>query len=131
MIQIIEKGTYCLFRTKRLNKILHLNKRTYAWIETPSVGEILVTTRKLHKTDYILSIGNYVVYDVSDEPDFSDQQHLELEVGNGKWQGYLLLSGLPTSEHKRVRIIPTHEVINDSPVMRKQKLDVKEAYYVI
>jgi hypothetical protein len=41
--------------------------------------------------------------------------HLELEVGEGYWQGYLLLSGLPNDDHKRARIIPTTETITTNP----------------
>jgi hypothetical protein len=38
--------------------------------------------------------------------------HLELSIGKGQWQGYLLLTGLPTNKKRRNRIIPTKEVIS-------------------
>jgi hypothetical protein len=87
----------------------------YAWVEPAKMGEILVYSHKVHKTDCILSMGHFVMYDVEDEPKLSDQLHLELEVGINHWQGYLLLTGLPNSEHKRSRIIPTIETITANP----------------
>lgn len=83
----------------------------YAWVKPANIGEILVATHKVHKTDYILSMGSYTLYKVEDEPHLSDHTHLELEVGQGTWQGYLLLTGLPTDSHIRGRIIPTNETI--------------------
>jgi hypothetical protein len=46
-----------------------------------------------------------------DEAHLTDQQHLELNVGDHTWQGYLLPTGLPTPDKKRVRIIATNEGI--------------------
>lgn len=112
MIKLLKEGTYRLIETKRQTKILNLdNTETFAWINAREIGEILVETHQQHKTDCILAIGKYKIYDVENEPNFSDQQHLELSVGGNKWQGYLLLSGLPTETKKKNRIIPTHEVI--------------------
>jgi hypothetical protein len=37
--------------------------------------------------------------------------HLELSLGKGVWQGYLLLTGLPTAVKIRRRIVPANEVI--------------------
>ena len=54
------------------------------------------------------------LYKVKDEPNFVDLFHLELLVGEGVWQGYLLPTGLPTAEKKRNRIIPAKEVITKS-----------------
>ena len=111
MIQVLEEGQYHLTQTKRQINILTLNKRSFAWINVAEIGEILVTTHKRHKTDAILAIGRYRLYEVKDEPDLTDLQHLELYVGNNTWQGYLLTTGLPTDEKKKNRIIPTQEII--------------------
>lgn len=111
MISVFQQGTYQLIETKGQTKILYLGDETYAWIEPIDIGEILVYSHNMHKTDCVLSIGDYYVYDVVDEPKLSDQQHLELETGNKSWQGYLLLTGLPTDEKIKGRIIPTNEVI--------------------
>lgn len=115
MITLLRSGHYTLIETKHGNKILSLDKDTYAWVRPAEIGEILVVTHKAHKTDYILSMGNYRIYDVDDEPDLSDQMHLELKVNADIWQGYLLLSGLPSEHHKRGRIIPTSETITTNP----------------
>lgn len=112
MIQLIKSGQYRLIETKRQTKILILDsKKTYAWINADRIGEILITSHRSHVTDNILSTGAYRIYDVKKEPDLSDQLHLELFVGEGTWQGYLLPTGLPTDEDKRNRIIPTGEII--------------------
>ncbi|HRJ06076.1 MAG TPA: hypothetical protein PK096_00710 [Candidatus Saccharibacteria bacterium] len=112
MIKLVRSGTHTLFETKHHIKILALDNDQYAWVEPPQIGEILVTSRSNHKTDCVLSIGDYRLYKVVDEPHLSDHIHLELEVGRGQWQGYLLLTGLPSRSKNRVRIIPTTEVIS-------------------
>lgn len=115
MITLQSLGVYKLIETRRHNKILYLDNYTYAWVEAPNIGEILVTSHKVHKTDCVLSLGRYRLYDVQNEPRLTDQIHLELETGRKQWQGYLLLTGLPDSQKKRGRIIPTEEVITANP----------------
>jgi hypothetical protein len=115
MIKIIQDGSYQLIETKGQTKILNLDdKKFFAWVNAADIGEILVTSQNIHKSDCILSIGKYRLYEVNEEPEFADLQHLELFVGNGIWQGYLLPTGLPTKQKKRNRIIPTNEVITKS-----------------
>lgn len=112
MIRVKKTGSYVLIETKEQTKILVLdNKNTFAWINAEGIGEILVASHNIHKVDVILAVGKYRIYDVNDEPKFSDQLHLELSVGDGVWQGYLLPTGLPSGVKKRNRIIPTREVI--------------------
>jgi hypothetical protein len=115
MITLLKTGLYKLIETKHQTKILYLDGNIYAWVETTGIGEILVTSHKVHKTDCVLSTGHYLLYDVENEPHLTDQIHLELEVGKDYWQGYLLLTGLPGEEKKRVRIIPTNEIITGNP----------------
>lgn len=114
MITLNRDGRYKLIETKANIKVLYLDNATYAWVEPVAIGEILVYSHTAHKADCVLSIGSYKLYTVKDEPKLSDHIHLELEVGEGQWQGYLLLSGLPDETHKRARIIPTHEVITSN-----------------
>ena len=117
MIKILQEGNYSLIETKKQTKILTLinnDKKTYAWINAGDIGEILVFSHKSHETDAILSMGKYRMYDVKDEPNLTDLIHLELLVGEGAWQGYLLLNGLPTNTKRRNRIIPTEEIITKS-----------------
>ncbi len=111
MIGLYRSGFYKLIETKQHTKVLYLDHAVYAWIEPAKFGEILVVSHKPHKADCVLSLGHYFIYDVKDEPHVSDHVHLELDVGRGYWQGYLLLTGLPTDEKIRARIVPTHEVI--------------------
>ena len=111
MITSLRQGFYKLIETKRHTKVLYLDNDTYAWVEPANIGEILVSSHRTHKADCILSMGHYHLYDVVDEPAFSDQMHLELEAGKNVWQGYLLLTGLPDRHKKRARIIPTQETI--------------------
>lgn len=115
MIKVLRSGTYELLETKAQTKILILDtKKTFAWVNIRTIGEILVTSHKVHKTDTTLAVGTYRLYNVENEPKLSDQIHLELALGQGLWQGYLLPTGLPTKTDKRNRIIPTHEVITKS-----------------
>ncbi|CAN5134623.1 hypothetical protein BH11PAT1_BH11PAT1_6620 [soil metagenome] len=117
MIKLLQEGRYNLIETKGQTKVLILDeKKTYAWVNAADIGEILVTSHKSHVTDNILAIGRYRLYDVKKEPDLTDLKHLELHVGNGSWQGYLLPTGLPNEKKKRNRIIPTNEVITKSIV---------------
>jgi len=118
MITLSRSGTYQLFETKHYHKILSLDDVVYAWVEAKSIGELLVMTHRAHKTDCLLATGDYHLYSVDEEPRLSDQLHLELEVGRGQWQGYLLLSGLPDDQKKRGRIIPTSEIITGHPTFR-------------
>jgi hypothetical protein len=115
MIMLQRIGLYKLIETKHNNKILYLDNNIYAWVEPARIGEILVVSHKVHKTDCILSMGHYYLYDVDNEPKLSDQLHLELEVGNNHWQGYLLPTGLPDAHHIRGRIIPTIETVTTNP----------------
>lgn len=112
MIKIIESGTYKLIETAKQTKILIINgRRTFAWVNADAIGEILVTSHKKHKTDHVLSLGNYRLYEVKNEPKLTDLLHLELHAGNGVWQAYLLPLGLPNGGKARSRIIPTKEEI--------------------
>jgi hypothetical protein len=111
MISLQKSGLYKLIETKHHTKILYLDNDTYAWVEPPDIGEILVASYAMHKTDCVLGIGRYRLYDVDDELYLSDHPHLELEVGGDHWQGYVLLTGLPDRQKRRSRIIPTPETI--------------------
>lgn len=114
MIRTIAGGQYQIIETWGYTRILILEGQTrnaYAWVNAKGIGEILITTHKEHHADYFIAIGKYRLYEVKDEPDLTDQIHLELFVGEGLWQGYLLPAGLPTDEKKRNRIIPTKEII--------------------
>lgn len=116
MIKLVDDGSYTLIETHKHIKILNLGeKKVYAWINAAGIGEILVASHNPHKTDHILAIGKYRMYEVKDEPKLTDLTHLELLVGNGVWQGYLLTKGLPNvNTRNRVRIIPTLEIITKS-----------------
>lgn len=111
MITRLQTGLYKLIETKHHVKILYLDDSVYAWPETKQYGEMLVVSHKPHKTDCVLGLGQYNIFNVVNEPDVSDHIHMELQVGAEHWQGYLLLTGLPDDRKKRGRIIPTNEVI--------------------
>ncbi len=114
MIKLIQKGKYQLLETKNQTKILILDnseKQTFAWVNLKNIGEILVTSHKNHITDTILSLGNYKLFLVKNEPNLVDTYHLELSVGFGKIQPYFLPTGLPDNKDKRNRIIPAKEKV--------------------
>ena len=108
----MQHGEYRLIETRSATKILKLNGvRSFAWINAKNIGEILISTFKMHIADYTLCIGNYRLYEVREEPEIVDGFHLELFVGEDTWQGYLLPTGLPTKKKIRNRIIPTKELL--------------------
>ncbi len=111
MIRLLRSGHYELLETKAQTKVLVLNSKIYAWINAAGIGEILVTSHNPPHADTILALGEFRLYAVDDEPQLSDQRHLELAVGEDVWQGYLLPTGLPTNRKKRSRVIPTEEAI--------------------
>ncbi len=114
MIQITREGRYELIETKKNIKILKLDdSQVFAWPETKAYGEMLVTSHNPHRADAILSSGRYKLYKVKEESSLTDLEHLELETGENQWQGYLLLTGLPTDKKIRSRIIPTKQVITN------------------
>ena len=115
MIKLLKSGNHKLIETKHNTKVLYLDDDVYAWVEPPSIGEILVSSHETHRADCVLSVGAYHIFSVKNEPHLSDNMHLELEVGRNVWQGYLLLTGLPDENKKRARIIPTMEIITGNP----------------
>lgn len=116
MIRLIKQGAYTLIETKGQTKILTLDVDTYAWVHAHDIGELLVASHKQHTVDHILSVGRYRLYEVKNEPKLTDLLHLELHAGDGIWQGYLLLTGLPNENKHRNRIVPTKEIISKSTV---------------
>jgi len=112
MIKLIKKGKYTLVETRSDAKVLTLDGKSYVWIFSRSIGEMLISTHKQHKTDQKLSKGEYRLYEVVNEPKLVDTLHLELAIGEGDWQGYLLITGFPQNKKMRSRIIPTEEVIS-------------------
>jgi len=121
MISLRTIGAHRLVQTKkRHTKVLHLEDKAYAWIDFENIGEILVAARNDHSVECELSVGEYRIYEVEGEPSLHDNLHLELQVGRNRWQGYLLLTGLPDKHRTRTRIIPTNEVITDNPAFREK-----------
>jgi hypothetical protein len=111
MIKLTKQGKYRLVVAKDGNRILYLGPQGYLWKHAKNIGELLLFSKHPHKTDYVMSYGTYRIYQVKNEPNFVDLQHLELKAGEGKWQGFLLLTGLPKITKIRSRIIPTREVV--------------------
>ena len=112
MIIVLKDGQYRLIETRQQIKILYLDGVPYVWLFIPGIGHVLETTTKPHKPDHVLAVGNYRLYKVKNEARFSDHKHLELFAGDGQWQGYLLLTGFPTAQKKRTRIVTTDEIIS-------------------
>jgi len=126
MIRLQTIGAYTLYQTKKSHtKMLKMGKGTYAWVDFENIGEILVDSRGDYTAECTLSDGEYRIYDIDEEPNLNDNTHLELQVGRNKWQGYLLLTGLPSKDRQRTRMIPTNEIITDNPLFR-DKVEVVE-----
>jgi len=119
MIRVLRTGQYNLIATREFSRLLILDGKTiYEWITWKGVGELNLSARKITQTESVLSMGKYRLYEVKNEPSITEMIHLELLVGIGKWQGYLLPDGLPAIQDKKVRITSTSERITRSLVDR-------------
>lgn len=115
MIRLLKHGDYHLVETRGATRILELSgKGNYAWVNARGIGDILVFSEGQYEASCILAQGKYRIYEVKDEDKLTDTIHLELFIGEGIWQGYLLITGLPAGGHKRSRILPTKEIITKS-----------------
>ena len=121
MIKLIDKGRYALVETYSHTKILRLGKSKYAWIDT-SKGELLVKTKRAYRGSLTLSARQYRLYEVENERDLPNALHLELNTGNGKWQAYILPSGLPNESKPRAPMLPRARSITVSPKSRSELL---------
>lgn len=92
--------------------MLRLDEKEYLWEYAKGIGDLLLFAKQEHPPLSILSKGTYKIYDVKNEPEYVDLQHLELSVGNNTWQGYLLLTGLPNARKIRSKFVPTNEIIS-------------------
>jgi len=111
-----------MFATRDFSRLLNLDSKViYEWITWKGIGELNLSARKIEQTESVLSLGKYRLYDVNNEPAITEMKHLELLVGKGKWQGYLLPDGLPGVKDKKVRIISTSERITLSIVDRSSQ----------
>ena len=112
MLKIVDHGCYHLYESSEQDKILIMDKkRTYRWKKLHDSGEIISGSAKNSESDHLLAIGKYRLYTVKDETDLSDGDHLELFIGDGKWQGYLLPLGLPLNKKINYQILATDEII--------------------
>ncbi len=109
-MNITKSGIYQLFETPRGIKILALgNTQAFVWLQVPKIGGLLVETHNPHTIADILAIGRFRL--TEDGPySLPHSQMLSLEIDGGLWQHYRLPTGLPTSWHKRSRIVPTFYV---------------------
>jgi len=113
MTKQLREGFYRLVESRDNNKILFLDKDTFAWINARNIGEILVKSYKTPKIKIHINEGRFRLFLVKDEPMLHDIEHLELEYSKDNRQGYFLLTGLPGDDKKRARIIPTDEIISN------------------
>lgn len=130
MIQLVEQGIYHLIESKGHTKILILDKKkTFAWINVADIGEILVTSHKSHTVDHLLAAGKYRLYTVLDEKNLTDLEHLELFVGEGLWQGYLLTNGLPNDEKKETGLFLQKKSLPGLPIKNHETTLLRVGHY--
>jgi hypothetical protein len=120
VIRLVNQGSYKLIGTWGGTKILILNdKDRFAWMHAgDKIGEILVSTRKKFADHYTLARGKFRIYEVRNRDKQNTGTHLELYIGEGMWQGFLLPKGLPKGRDIRNKIIPTHQVITEASRLR-------------
>lgn len=112
MITLIQKGTYEIVSTKDHGIMMILDDQRYLRSYAPKIGDLLTYAKSEHAINYYIARGNYRIYRVKDEPNLVDLDHLERSLGRGMWQGYLLLTKLPTAKKICSRIVPTNEIIS-------------------
>ena len=116
MIRLVASGSYRLSEARDAARFITLNSYgdecTYAWEKVNGI-QLRLTEGRPAETNCALAAGKYRIYEVSDEPDLTSQIHLELSIGEGIWQGYLLPEGFPT-DRKAKTVIPTEEIITRS-----------------
>lgn len=120
MVKLVRSGGYKIIETWGETRILSLDGgENYAWVFAgDEIGEILVSTKKRFASHYTLVKGKFRLYEVKRESKLSDGFHLELYVGEGLWQGYLLPSGLPKNKEIRHKILPTQQIITETSNLR-------------
>ena|SRR3990167_10275670 len=119
MIKLQKQGNYKVVETWGQTRILILDRNaSFAWIAAKGIGEILVTTKKKFNKLYCLVRGRFRIYEVEKEPRLTRGQHLELYIGEGYWQGYLLPTGLPKDKDIRNKIVPINQIITKASTLR-------------
>ena len=116
MIWLKASGRYQLSESKDGSRLLCLasyyDEVTYAWGYSDGI-QLRLTDQKPDETWSALVVGKYRLYLVNGEADLTDQHHLELLVGEGVWQGYILPEGFP-EELTAKTMIPVKELITKS-----------------
>lgn len=120
MIKLAEQGTYKIVETWGETRLIVLNETNcFAWVYAgDEIGEILVATKKKFSDQYTLARGKYRLYEVDQENGLSKGEHLELYIGEGFWQGYILPTGFPKGRNVRNKIIPTRQIITEASRLR-------------
>lgn len=122
MITLQNVGAYRLIQTKKHHtKILYLENISYAWVKFENIGEVLIVSHKDYPQECTLSTGRYMLYKVQSERSLRSGMHLELQVGQDKWQGYLIPDGLPDNRRIHTRIIPVGEVVTSNTLYDKRE----------
>ena len=113
MIRVVTKGEYMLLKTCDDRTLLLLEENDpVMWIADSGCADLLEICDKAYSTKCVIVYGNYRLYEVKDESYLTGWEHLELTVGKGRWQGYLLPHGLPSGGKRRREIISTEELIS-------------------
>ncbi len=121
MIKLLDSGIYKLVGTKDNLKTLTLDdKDVFLWKSDGGNCNLEYIKFNTDQTCCLLSINNYRLYDVKDEPGLTTCLHLELCIGKRKWQAYLLKNGFPTKRNKEKPFLRKDEII--TKVRRKSQI---------
>lgn len=112
MITTIAAGDYKLVGINNNTKLLLLEGlQPIYWIAVNATQKIFVAPEKYCVQQYVISQGKYRIYEVTKEQGLTNAVHMELLLDTKRWQGYLLPEGFPNILKKRMRIIPTKQII--------------------
>lgn len=111
MITVLQTGTYQLYKQDS-TRLLTLNgKKRYLWQKNHGPTEYLTLLPRQERTAELSASGAFRLYDVKKETNLTDGMHLELFVGEGCWERYLLPDKLPNVKAKVSDIVKTDECI--------------------
>ena len=109
MIKVVSKGDYILYEDHNKRKILKLgDAKLLYWTDS----KIIQAMNNSANPKDTLSLGKYRLYKILDEPQLTNNYHLELYVGNKQWRGYLLSSNILKTRMPVVAISATNELIS-------------------
>ncbi len=113
MITVMSRGTHWLTSAPVLLMLRdeQESEKVYRFFLTDGQGKITFITKSEFSFTKDVITGKYRKYEVKNEQSFKNGVYLELSVGMGKWNCYILPTGLPNKNSPEKSILVTKECI--------------------